>query len=712
MFISHSLKRTLTFRRWSRRSFAVFNSLKTEIRIGVLALACTILTVPGKALGRDVGRDALKTLTTEDEGEGLGVLALAGVSVLAGASALGGSDTISDKFDLQGVVVSAQRSPVLHSELMRSVQVITASEIARSPTNDIAGLLQQVRGVDIRRRGGFGIQADVGIRGGTFDQTMVLLNGINITDPQTGHHNLNIPVDLQSIDRIEVLRGSGARLFGPNAFSGAINIITKEPGKAGFNASLSGGQYGYGNIAMSGGWNLGNTGHHLAASGMTSVGYRHNTDFTDANLYYRGMADLGLIRLDAQAGYNRKAFGANGFYSPRFPDQFEETETGFFSLNMLPTNIENLTITAYWRRHSDRFELFRNEAPEWYQNHNHHLTQVVGAFANYSFLSRAGKTSLGLDYRYEHIYSNVLGEPMPSGRAVAGFEGVDYTHSFVRSGLSLFAEHSVYVGELSFSGGMLAYLNTELDNTIGLFPGIDMAWQFDPQWRWFSTYNRTLRLPTFTDLFYSGPTNLGNPNLQPEQATSLETGIKGMPGTISLELTAFRRWGRQMIDWVKYPSDELWLSMNHTAVNTTGVEAYLDIPMHTLPMKPMVRLQYMYIHTDKQSDEYVSNYVLDHLRHKVDLSLRVDITRRFGASLMVSWRDRAGSYLLYADDAFQQMQPFEPHWLADARVHYDVKRFRFFIDGTNLFNTRYADIANLPQVGRWVVAGVGYKSLR
>lgn len=623
-------------------------------------------------------------------------------------SGSGRSDSISDHLDLQGVVVSAQRKPVLYSDLMRSVQVISSSEISRSPSPDIAGLLQYVHGVDLRKRGGFGVQADIGIRGGTFDQTMVLLNGVNITDPQTGHHNLNIPVDLHSVERIEVLRGPAARLFGPNAFGGAVNIITKEPGSTGFTSSLSGGQYGYGNLSLSGGWSVGTTRHHLSVSGMTSDGYRHNTDFTAANAYYRGLFDIGGLRIDAQSGYNRKAFGANGFYSPRFPDQFEETATGFISLALIPVNLENLSLQTHWRRHGDRFELFRHDAPGWYQNHNHHLTDVVGVASNYNFLNRYGQTSLGVDYRSEHIYSNVLGEPMQTKKAVAGYDGADYTHSYRRSGFSLLAEHSGFFGSFSISGGVLAYLSAELDQKVSLFPGIDMAWQIDQHWRLVGSINRTLRLPTFTDLFYSGPTNLGNPDLQPERAISMETGVKGMRGILSVEVTAYRRWGRQMIDWIRFPSEELWLSMNHTAVNTSGVEAYLGMPLTNLPGNPFFSVQYMFTYIDRKSDDYVSNYALDHLRHKVDMTLSVDFTRRLGGRLLVSWRDRAGAYMLYADGAFQHMQPFEPHWLADVRIHYDIKRFRLFVDGTNLFNTHYTDIANLPQAGRWLVAGVVY----
>jgi vitamin B12 transporter len=191
---SQSRSRVISFSRWSRKSYAVFNSLGKVIRIAVLCLVSSILVLPCRA---QENRDTLIT-----------------------------PETISGQA-LDEVVVSAQLGPVVQSQLMRVVQVISRAEIEQSPVRDLAGLLESVRGIDIRKRGTFGMQADISIRGGTFDQTLILINGINITDPQTGHHNLNVPVDPHSIERIEILQGAGARIFGPNAFNGAVNIITK-----------------------------------------------------------------------------------------------------------------------------------------------------------------------------------------------------------------------------------------------------------------------------------------------------------------------------------------------------------------------------------------------------------------------------------------------------------------------------------------------------
>ena len=664
-------------------------------------------------------------------------------------------DTVLTR-DLEEVVISAQRVPVRHSDLRRSIRVLDRQFISESASHDLAGLLSQIRSLDIRHRGTYGMQSDVSVRGGTFDQTLILLNGVNVTDPQTGHHNLNVPVDLQSIERIEVLHGPGARIFGPNAFNGAVNIITKEPGDPRLSASITGGQHGFGSAGIATGFGTGPLTHHFSVNGMTSDGFTDNTDFTTGNLFYRSKLGLDSGRLDLQAGYNEKAFGANSFYTPRFPDQFEHTRSGFASLRWLPEGSPHLTPTVYWRRHHDRFELFRHEAPDWYQGHNYHRTDIVGASLNWAHINRLGTSSVGLDYRYEHIYSNVLGEPMSGPRRVSGYDDAWFTHAYDRSGLSLMLEQSIAHGPFSLSAGTLIYTNTDLDRPV-LFPGVDLGWQFHEQLRWYATANRTLRLPTFTDLYYSGPGNLGNPDLLPEEAVSVETGVKGSRRGVQFDVAVFRRWGSNMIDWIRSPGDDLWRSENLTEVTTSGVETGITIPLGSLTgirgaapgmetnsgsssgsgtgsdsgtgsgsgtdsdsgtgsdsgASPGFKspastfsIQYTYLHANKQSGDFISNYALDHLNHKLDLILSLRVTERAGIRTSASWQDRAGSYMLFEDGEFTDTRPFEPFWMVNLTLFYEIGVVRLFGEASNALDTRYFDIANVPQPGRWVRAGL------
>lgn len=190
-------KRALfSFSRWMRKGYAVFRSLGREVRIAVLSVVYSIVVVPG-AVWAQTSADTLRMR----------------------------------EVDLEEVVVTAGRTPVGAQQVARMVTTLSRVEVERVPAQSISELLRVLPSADIRQRGPLGAQADISVRGGSFDQTLVLLNGINVSDPQTGHHHLNLPVDPESISRVEFLTGPAARAFGPNAFNGVINLITGPPSK-------------------------------------------------------------------------------------------------------------------------------------------------------------------------------------------------------------------------------------------------------------------------------------------------------------------------------------------------------------------------------------------------------------------------------------------------------------------------------------------------
>src|SRR5665647_3284603 len=153
----------------------------------------------------------------------------------------------STAIQLSDVEINAN-SKKLYSEMGRILTIIDKTEITKNAVTSLDQLLDYVAGVDIRQRGTNGTQADISIRGGSFDQVLVLLNGVNITDPQTGHFSLDLPVDLQNIHRIELLQCPSPRIWGPNAYSGVINIVTGQDSKergTHFQGPIGGGSFGY-----------------------------------------------------------------------------------------------------------------------------------------------------------------------------------------------------------------------------------------------------------------------------------------------------------------------------------------------------------------------------------------------------------------------------------------------------------------------------------
>lgn len=668
----------ISFSRWTRKPWAVFASLGRLIRIGVLGVTFSILVLPGHT---QVQSDSSNKAIPPD-----------------------------DEVDLDEVVVSAQRSPVLHSELLRVVNVITRAEIEQSASPDLPGILEHAAGVDIRQRGAFGMQADISIRGGSFDQTLILLNGVNLTDPQTGHHNLNLPVDINSIEKIEILRGPGARIFGPNAFNGAINIITRKGSEKELSGSVSAGQYQFGNVSLA--YSLPNSrmSNYIALSGTTSEGYTDNTDFRNGNAYYRLQLPVSKVLVDLQTGYTARAFGANAFYTPKYPNQFESTRSEFASVSILPEGRLKLKGQAYWRRHHDRFELFRDNPPEWYSTHNYHMTDIAGASLNWNITTKSTRNNVGIEYRYEHIFSNVLGDTLASGKPVPGENGILFNRGFERSGVSLMGEHSGLYGKFSYSAGLLIHLNNSLEGSMSLYPGIDAGYKIQQNTTWYVSANRTLRLPTFTDMFYNSPTNAGNRNLKPEEAYSLESGVKYSKGNVSVETSVFRRWGRNMIDWVRYPTDAKWLSMNLTSVNITGFEAGISYSFNEELTRffKTASLNYTFLTSDKVSEGFSSLYVLDNLKHKLSGSLNHSLTKQSGLNWKVSLQDRNGGYLPFTDGAYADEVPYKTVLLVDLGAWYNYRFMQFFADASNLLDVRVMDHSNVIQPGIWAKGGVRF----
>ena len=186
-------------------------------------------------------------------------------------------DTLSPQ-SLKEVILSSTRLETPLTQNSKTVQIITADQIRQSGITHLVDLLQQVAGVDIKRRGAGATQADLSIRGGTFDQTLLLIDGIKLDDAQTGHHTLNFLPPPQMVERIEIIKGPAARAYGQNAFTGAINIVTKTETPKTLTLDLQHGSYDQTNGSIFVGNTTEKTSILSFMSKSTSDGYRYNTD--------------------------------------------------------------------------------------------------------------------------------------------------------------------------------------------------------------------------------------------------------------------------------------------------------------------------------------------------------------------------------------------------------------------------------------------------
>jgi vitamin B12 transporter len=666
------------FKRWKSSNYAVFSSMGKILKIGTLMVVYLQFANPK----------------------------------IANCSE---NDSIYKKFNLESIDVNTKQLPEAYSSVSRVVRTIDKIEIERAAVTSVNELLEYASNIDIRQRGVGGSQADVTIRGGSFDQVLILLNGINITDPQTGHHNLNLPIDLSAIERVEILKGSGSWKFGPGAFTGAINFITSKPSENQLAVAAEYGQFNYNAEKLTGSFNLGKSNHLLSINRNQSDGYIENTDYLIQNFFYRGAFLSGSNELSLQAGYTVKEFGSNSFYTPKYPDQFEATHTSFASVG-IKTGTQGIDLEPklYFRRNHDRFELFRHEAPSWYKTHNYHTTDVLGinVLSNINLIPNHS-TTVGFDVRNETIWSNVLGTLNDQPVASPKYDSIQLTHFQSRTIGSGYVGHKFVWGRLNTQAAINLTRVTDLDFKWFTYPAIDLSFELTSHASVFASGSKTMRLPTFTDLFYKGPTNLGNPNLKPEEATSYEAGLKWNNAMVESSLSSFYRRGENLIDWVRLPNESIWQSTNHTLIHTFGIELHSKFDFTKLekdnPFVRSIQLDYTYIDQSKESGEKLSYYAMDYLKHRLDFGVEHRIVGSLSANWHVSMQDRNGTYTEFVNGSFGNETNYKPFALLDLKIQWKHNSWIAFVSSNNLLATKYFDISNVEQPGSWFRMGISKK---
>ena len=586
---------------------------------------------------------------------------------------IAGPSRAQDTLELPEVVVSDNRMDIPFSQQSRSLQIIRRAEIEASPANSVAELLQYVAGLDVRQRGANGAQVDVGIRGGSFDQTLILINGIKISDLQTGHHSMNLPVDLDAIERIEVLKGPAARIYGQNAFAGAINIVTRAPAQRFVRAGVQAGDFGLGRISSGISAPTGRLRQYASYAHDFAQGYRYNTDYRMHTASYQAALerDNGETRLFA--GWSGRDFGANGFYgSPRFTEQYEKIHTTLLSLDA-SRRFGNWVWKprAYWRFNQDEY-IFTRANPAAYRNL--HRSHIAGAELHAQYTSRWGISGFGLDAGRQLLYSNRLG-------------------ARTRNTVAVFAEQRFEFGQgkIDFTPGIL--WNSYSDFGTQWLPGVEAGWQVLPTLRIYANAGYTFRVPTFTDLYYQDPGNQGNPNLKPESALAWEGGVKWQQNRASTTFALFDRRSQNLIDWTKAADSEPWRTRNLGQVSFRGVE--IEGEIQVAPFLPRLGTRYSFIYASQSADPvYRSRYALDQLRHQLVLFADFKVGKHLSASIRGRYLERVN---------------LEDYTVLDSRINWKGRKWSAFVEATNIANTDYTETSLVPMPGRWASAGLNVR---
>ncbi len=592
---------------------------------------------------------------------------------------------------LDSVVIQDYRIPGPNAQNNRAIQVMDAEEIRMLPVSSVPELLSFLSGMDIRQRGPGGVQADLSVDGSSFDQVLVLVNGIKVVDPQTGHHMLNLPISLSQLERVEFLRGPAASLYGVHALAGVVNLITRRPESDQAEIQVRGGggigqkeeigkDYYGGGIRLSLSKTTENLGHSLDMAVDQSTGYRHNTAFRIIQGFYQNHWEpkpgQGLV---FQAGFQGKDFGANGFYSaPGDRDSWEKTRTLLSSLEWRggKSGVWTWTPRLSYRLHDDDY-IYVRQNPELYRNR--HRTQVISSEAHASRPLAGGQLGLGLEYRQEVLRSSNLGDHQ-------------------RGNLGAFTNIRQHRGPWDLTAGL--YQNYHSQYGLQFFPSLDLGYRFPSSLKAFTHFGLGQRHPSYTDLYYEDPGNKGNPGLRPEMAYYLEAGVKHSGPWGRVQAMAFFRHTQDFIDWVREDSLLPWQPLNYHQLQVPGfsiqfhgpsMEGYLG--RHRFHHR--IQGQYSFLNPRlKDMDSRQSKYVIEALRHQLQL--------RWDLNFSIPWR-------LSLSGRYQHRISMNDYWLLDARLGYEKGNWSFSLDLNNLLDTQYREWGSVPLPGRWAILNLGFR---
>lgn len=576
---------------------------------------------------------------------------------------------------LDQVIIESQRIDVAFSERSRTITVINKESIENSPATNVADLLQQEAGVDIRRRGADGIQSDIYIRGGSFEQVLVLIDGVAVDDPQSGHHTMNMMLPLEVIDHIEIIKGPAARIYGQNAFTGVINIVTKSANTTNLILKAVGGSFKRFNGEVTGVLDLKPVAFQAHYSKNSAEGYRYNTDYDNDNFYLKTSIKTKKNPINILSTYLQRKFGANGFYaSPTYTDQYEETVTSLVaaSTNYTKGNLV-LKPKLFWRRNQDYYLLLRNN-PSFFENL--HTSNKLGGQLDANYISKLGTTGAGFSISYLNLESNNLG-------------------SRERTISSFFLEHEFNLAnqKLDITPGVaLTYFT---DFKFHAFPGMDVGYKINENVKVYANAGYTYRIPTYTDIYYSSPTTEGNESLLPETAIAEEVGVTFNQKNVELSLIGFNRDAQNLIDFVKTNALDKFKATNIREVNTQGVETNVLYNFQLLKQKQLVKIGYKYLQNDiKNLEGLLSQYSLNSIQHHFTTSLDFSFLNNLRHTVVLKSIVRMDGYT---------------YNVLDAKLAYTLKKIQFTGTVNNIFNEIYSETNLVPMPGIHFMFGLKFK---
>jgi len=647
-----------------------------------------------------------------------------------------------DTTALKPAAVTGGFSAVTPELAPRALAVIEAEEAGQTGAPSLADVLETVPGIDVRSRGPIGIQTDLSVRGGTFEQTALWVDGVRWSAPHTGHHLMDLPVDPEDLTRVEVFRGGASSALGTGAMTGAVALTAGPATQDGTLLVAESGSNAWmrAKVTHDFGSDLktatGTVARHRISASRTgtngTLGSGTNTDASILRARYAGWlaGDWGSLR--TSMGYAGKAFGALNFYTSAFPYQYEETQT-IQGQAVYTKAWDNLAIEAalHHRTHVDEFQLYREHedyyvrtddgflvfgvdtAASWYSAPNNHMSHTTGGRYVARYASSLGETFVSADVRREFIKSNVLGV---DSLGDADLESV-YQLGDARLNTDVAVGHRAEWGRFALSATAAWNFNSMFGSRF--VPGAELALDMagDGSSILFASANRSVRHPSYTDLYYRVGGAQGSRDLQSEWADHLEAGVRlrlGQDGkyAVQFEQALYHRQGHDLIDWARPNGSDTTFAVNLREVTFTGLETVVNVTPNQSQSGDLqvryARLGFTTMEASETSAGFESNYVLDGLKTKIDASVGLTLTGDFLLDARWSHQDRLGGYVSGETGQEVEYDPFSLVSLTLSR-HFADDALRAYLRVDNALDLDYVDLGNVAQPGRWLRLGFAYQ---
>jgi outer membrane cobalamin receptor len=581
----------------------------------------------------------------------------------------------------ESITVTTTLEPLPLAESDRSVNLLSPRD-QPLVANSVVDLLRQDPSLNLQARAANGVQADLSLRGTTFEQSLILLNGLRINDPETGHLNLDLPIPLDAVTRIDILHGSGSTFYGSDAIGGAVNLLTQAPAPGlAIVASAGAGSFYSIEQHLRASYTRGPIAEQLTGSRDTSDGFIPDRNYSSNALASETWLTLKPGTTDILLATSNRPYGANLFYGPY--DSQERTKGWFASIQQ---QLGQRTAASFgYRRHSDLFVLFADQ-PQIYEN-NHITTSYEAALRRADTLTPNITLSYGLEANGDSIHSNSLGQH-------ARNQGAGYANLSLRA-----------LGRLSLSIGARDEVLSSNGNVFS--PSIAAAYTLTHTTRLRASAGHGFRLPTYVDLYYADPTTIGNPNLKPESSWSYEAGADWTPtnGRLTLTATAFRLQQKDSIDYSKLALAtpaltfaEPYQAVNIQNLNITGAETTLRLRLTTIQN---LQFSYTAAHAASPPANLVSEYAYNYAAQNAIFAWNGTLPGSFGRQ--INARTQINIVQRTQHTAY-------PLW--EVALSRNTGHIRPYLRLLNLSNTGYQEIPQVPLQGRTILAGTEFNWTR